>query len=74
MPIFWGDVDIQHGGTICYQKTNDPELLQKALTDIQRAYPTVTNIDNLFIATWDHVSYYRNRSDEVGYLLIRNIV
>ena len=50
-----------------YRQTTNATLHQKALADIQRAYPAVSSIDYLFIATWDHVHHYRSRSDKVVY-------
>ena len=68
MAVFWGDVDTQvpgPRGSVCFQRTNDSDLVQKALADIQRAHPTLSSIDYLFITTWDHVGYYDNGTDKV---------
>ena len=63
MSVFWSAVHTQWGGgVVWYRQTTDDILRQKALADIQRAYPAVSSIDYLFIATWDHVGYLRSDS------------
>ena len=55
--VFWSDVGAtdDYGGNISFRQTNDSALRQKAVTDIRRAYPDISSIDYLVIATWDHV-------------------
>ena len=48
-----------------FWETNNAVLFQRALEDVQRAYPAVSNIDHLFIATWDSVGYYNIKKDKV---------
>ena len=64
---YWGDVDTQpeSGGTVSFRLTFSATLLQRALNDIQRAFPSVSSIDYLFIATWDHVGYFPSMIDKV---------
>ena len=66
--VFWADVDTrpEEGGFVWYRITTSPDLLQRALRDIQRAFPTVSDLDYLFIATWDHVGYYPEQTDKVN--------
>ena len=68
MSIFWSDVDTRPlgGGFVWYQHTTDIGLRGKALADIRKAYPAVSSIDYLFIATWDHVGYFPSGTDRVG--------
>ena len=67
LSVFWSDVDTsqEDGGVVWYRQTTDTILRQKALADIQRAYPAVSSIDYLFIATWDHVRYYSSSINKV---------
>ena len=67
MSVFWSDVDTsqEDGGAVWYRQATDDILRQKALADVQRAYPAVSSIDYLFIATWDHVHYYLSSTDRV---------
>ena len=69
--IFWSDVDTTpaDGGFVWYRYTTDSALRQRALTDIQRGYPALSNIDYLFIATWDHVGYYQDQTDRVWFVI-----
>ena len=55
--VFWSNVDTSadNAENVSFRETNNTVLLQQALKDIQRAYPTVSNIDHLFIATWYQV-------------------
>ena len=66
--VFWGDVDTRpfNGGFVWYRSTTTTQLTQRALSDIQRVYPSVSNINSLFIATWDHVGYYDEQTDLVS--------
>lgn len=65
--VYWGDVDTRPvgAGTVSFRVTFSPALLQQALVDIQRAYPLLSSIDYLFIATWDHVGYFPQSFDNV---------
>ena len=69
--VFWSDVDTRNNaGSVMFWETNNAVLLQQAMEDVQRAYPAVSNIDYLFIATWDSVGYYNNMKDKVKTKLI----
>ena len=65
--VFWADVDTRtnNSGFVWYQITTSPDLLQRALKNIQSAYSSVLAVDYLLIATWDHVGYYRFETDKV---------
>ena len=64
---FCSDVDTrpEDGGFVWYRNSTTPTLLQRALSDIRRAYPFVSHIDFLFIATWDQVGYYDRNTKKV---------
>ena len=67
--VYWADVDTSpdDGGYAWYRITTSQNLLQRAVKDIQRAYPFVSDeIDYLLIATWDHVGYWPRQTDKVG--------
>ena len=57
---FWGDVNINNGGTISYRQTTDSGLLQRATDDVRRAFLDHTEFHAtwIFIATWDRVAFY----------------
>ena len=64
---FFADVDTRGTGKVWYRATNDSALLEKAVNDI----PSIITGPNftplwLFIATWDHVGYYKNHTDKVS--------
>ena len=61
--VFWSDAD--NGGNVSFRETNNAFLRQQALEDVQRAYPAVSNIDYLFIATWYQVRPRYYDIDEV---------
>ena len=65
---YWGDVDTTGTGQIFYRQTTDPNLLDRASSDIQAAYPLSPNVTvtNLFIATWDAVGYFFMQTDKVN--------
>ena len=65
--MFWADVDTRpdDGGFVWYRTTDAPDLIERALKDIQSAYQSVIDIDYLFIATWDHVGYFPLLTDKV---------
>ena len=66
---YWADVDTRGTGDIYYHQTTDPSLLARATSEIITAYPNSPNltIKNLFIATWDRVGYYDQRTDKVSW-------
>ena len=80
LAVYWADSDTrpEDGGTIWYGfriNSIDALLIQKqALRDIQRAYPSVSSIDFLLIATWDHLGYYSNHTDKVLLQQLCNII
>ena len=46
-----GDV----GGAAWFRNTTSQNTKERALTDIQRVYPSVSYIDQILIVTWDHL-------------------
>ena len=66
---YWADVDTRGTGQVWYRETANPDLLNRAQREIRRVFSTQENFVpiNLFIATWDHVGYYDNRTDKVNY-------
>ena len=69
---YWAYVDTSGTGKIFYRQTSDPSLLARASREIQTAFPTYQNVTiaNLFIATWDAVSYHYGGTDKVWLLLL----
>ena len=67
--MFWADVDTNpdDGGFVWYRIADSPDLKERALKDIQRAYSSVPDVDYLLIATWDHVGYFPEQTDKVKY-------
>ena len=71
--VYWADCDTRphDRGYVWYRVTTEPTLLQQALNDTQRAYPSVSYIDYLLIAAWDHVGYFSQHTDKVICMTIR---
>ena len=65
---YWADVDTRGTGDIYYRQTTDPSLLARATSEIITAFPDSPDltITNMFIATWDRVGYYNQRTDKVS--------
>ena len=67
---YWADVDTRVSGTVWYRETTDDVLLARAAGDIQAAF--ISQFEStflpiqLFIATWEGVGYYNQRSDLVS--------
>ena len=60
---FWADVDTTGTGSISYRETTNADLLQRANSDIRKAFPTILFSSHyLFIATWDHVGFYNSQT------------
>ena len=81
---YWADVDIRpsDSGNVWYRETSDSELIARARSDIMRDPLLFPQVDlstflptSIFIATWDHVGYYNQRSDKVSIvkILVYNI-
>ena len=66
--MFLSNVDTSgdEAGKVFYRQTTDSNLRRQALIHIQRAYPDISDIDYLVIATWDHVGYYPMKVSEVS--------
>ena len=65
---YYGDMDTrpEDGGFIWYRLTNNSDMIQRAVDDIRKAYPSISSVDYLFIATWDHVGYFERKTDKVS--------
>jgi receptor-type tyrosine-protein phosphatase Q/CUB/sushi domain-containing protein len=67
---FFGDVDTRKAGTVWYTDpvTKDLNILMRAESDIHRAFPEYEDFSPtyLFVATWDHVGYYKERNDKLN--------
>ncbi|XP_073426629.1 alpha-tectorin-like [Dendrobates tinctorius] len=64
---FWGDVDNDLGGTVCYRETTDSDLLQKISEDMEKHLPDLHyKATWAFVATWDKVAYYGSASKKVN--------
>ena len=70
MAIFWADVDTHPGdsGEVWYQTTKASSLLERAKTDIEKAYQSVPDLDYLFIATWNSVGYFDRNTNKVHFM------
>lgn len=66
--VYYSDVDCRASGQILYRCTSDPILLRRAQTDIKSAFQTNFLPTELFIATWDQVGYFEEKSSKVVYL------
>ena len=66
------DTRPEDGGFVWYRDSTSPDLLQRTLSDIQHAYPSVSHINHMFITTWDHVGYFDSNTDKVSYPFIHS--
>ena len=64
---FWADTDLEGTGRIYYRQTKNADLLARATNELQTAFHAYqdVNVTNLFIATWDSVSYYSKGKNKV---------
>ena len=64
---YWANVDTRRTGKIFYRQTTDNNLLARANSELQAAFPQSQNlsITNLLIATWFEVGYYSYNDDKV---------
>ena len=67
---FWSDVDTRGTGTVYYRQTYSPILLAIAAYEIQTNFEEDFVPSLLFVATWDRVGYYNERTDLVSYYII----
>ena len=72
---YWADVDTfpSMGGFVHYRQTVDPAVLNLARDHIRAIFPLdfynfIPTL--LFIATWDHVGYYRSHTDKVLLIMV----
>ena len=65
---YWADVDTRGTGQIFYRQSTDPNLLARASSEIQAAYPLSQNVTvtSLFITSWDAVGYFSRETDKVN--------
>ncbi|KAL8220188.1 UNVERIFIED_CONTAM: hypothetical protein K2H54_040271 [Gekko kuhli] len=68
---YWADVDNRRGGEIWWRQTQDPAVLSRCTTDINKYFPEIpfTAIWAL-IATWEKVAYFGTASKKVGLSLM----
>lgn len=64
---YWADVDTRGTGTVWYRQTSDEALLLRARREIRSAFVSQMTFQPtmLFIATWDHVGHYNQRTTRV---------
>ncbi len=74
---FWADSDTSpaDGGDVWYRENDNMNLLQRAQEMIRSSFLSQANFvpTSLFIATWDHVGYYRQHTDKVSYLNVTRV-
>ena len=72
---YWADVDTRSSasGNVWYRETSDSELIARARSDIMRDPLLFPEVDfstflptSIFIATWDRVGYFNQKSDKVS--------
>ena len=58
---FWADSDIRHRGQVWHRQTTNQTLLSEAMRQVRSAFVSHMDFEptHLFIATWDHVTYYQ---------------
>lgn len=66
---YWADVDTRGTGTVWYRQTSNEILLLQARRAIRSAFVNQMTFQPtmLFIATWDHVGHYNQRTSLVSY-------
>jgi len=66
--VYWADVDTRGTGHVWYRATTDTALRNEARELIRSGFinQMTFNPDYLFIATWDSVGYYNQRTDKVS--------
>nr|XP_022323669.1 protein mesh-like isoform X1 [Crassostrea virginica] len=77
---FSADVDTTNGGNVSYRQTTDKELLHRATDEVRAYFPEFMKFRAswIFIATWDHVAFYRcfeegcNKTNTFQAVLITN--
>ena len=65
---YWADVDTRGAGTVWYRETDDAVLRARAADDVRVAFISQSTFlpTQLFIATWDGVGYFDQRTDLVS--------
>ena len=69
--ILYSDVDCRGSGSIWFRTENSQELLQKAKYAIEASFENAMNFHptELFIATWDQVGYFEEKTNKVNHVL-----
>ena len=64
---YWSDVDTRGIGKVWYRETANPDLLERAQREIQKAFAAHGTFTPtyLFISTWDRVGYFDSHTDKV---------
>jgi hypothetical protein len=70
LAAYWGDVDTRppNGGAVYYRATSDTALLNRASAHITAQFTQAERTfqaTRLFIATWERVGYYDEKTDLV---------
>lgn len=65
--VFYADADCRKSGKVWYRTTADANLLRRAQAEINSGFAGAENFmpRELFIATWDQVGYYEEKSNKV---------
>ena len=65
--VFWADSDTRPDGSgeVWYRASTTTTLVQKAKTDIKKAYPSVSDVEYIFIATWNSIGYFDRNTNKV---------
>ena len=65
--VFWADSDTRPDGSgeVWYRASTTTTLVQKAKSDIKKAYPSVSDVEYIFIATWNSIGYYNSKTNKV---------
>ncbi|CAJ0961127.1 unnamed protein product, partial [Ranitomeya imitator] len=64
---FWADVDVTIAGDIYYRESTDPQLLERATSDIRTYFHDLKfNAQWIFVATWDQVAFHGSQTNKTN--------
>ena len=69
LAALYADADCRGSGTVWYRNASDFTTLRRAAQTVRKGFPEMAvnfNPTEVFIATWDNVGYYEERSDKVS--------
>ena len=73
--VLYSDVDCRASGIVWYRVDKNPELLRKAQKQVQESFMNSNFAPKeLFIATWDQVGYFEERSNKVNIAVLNTNV